>query len=105
MGYYRRMIIVTGSLTARPETLDALLELSLEHVRRSRGEPGCILHSVQRDAEDSYRLVFFEKWRDLESLRVHFARSGDFVRRAAELTAAPGTLEIFEATAVELPGT
>jgi hypothetical protein len=38
------MIIVTGSVHARPEALDEVLRLSLEHVHRSRLEPGCLLH-------------------------------------------------------------
>jgi len=56
------MIIVTGSIQARPDTLDELLALSVEHVRRSRGEPGCVSHAVHRDVEDPLRLVFFEQW-------------------------------------------
>ncbi len=34
------MILVTGSILAREDTAGELLELSLEHVRRSREEPG-----------------------------------------------------------------
>ncbi len=40
------MIIVTGSVTARPETFEALLRASLDHVHRSRTEDGCLVHSV-----------------------------------------------------------
>ena len=98
------MIIVTGRLTARPESFDALLDLSLQHVHRSREERGCILHSVQRDVEDPLTLVFFEKWSDLAALQAHFEVSGDFVRRAAELSAQPGTLEVFDATLVPVAG-
>ena len=36
------MILVTGSITAQPVHIDALLALCTEHVRRSRGEPGCL---------------------------------------------------------------
>jgi quinol monooxygenase YgiN len=35
------MIIVTGTIHARLDTLDELRRLSLEHVARSRAEPGC----------------------------------------------------------------
>ena len=66
------MIIVTGSVQARPETLAEVTRISLEHVRRSRLEPGCLLHSVQTDVEDANRLVFLEHWADRESLLAHF---------------------------------
>jgi quinol monooxygenase YgiN len=99
------MVIVTGSVRGRPETIDRLVEVSLEHVRRSRTEPGCLLHSVHRDVEDPLRLVFVEHWADLEALRAHFAvpASNDFVREAAALgdPGAPRTrIEIYEATPV-----
>ena len=58
------MIIVTGSIVARPEAFEELLSLCLEHVRRSRTEPGCRSHAVHRDAENPLRLVFFEEWDD-----------------------------------------
>src|SRR4029453_19299948 len=46
------MIVVTGSVTAREDSFDEVLELSLEHVRRSRTEPGCISHAVYVDCEN-----------------------------------------------------
>ena len=55
------MIIVTGSVTARPDSFEELRQASLDHVRRSRTEPGCISHSVQVDCEDPMRLFFFER--------------------------------------------
>ena len=36
------MTVVTGSVTARQDSFDEVRKLSLEHVHRSRGEPGCI---------------------------------------------------------------
>jgi quinol monooxygenase YgiN len=56
------VIVVTGSIQARPDTVDELIALSLEHVHRSRTEPGCLTHHVHRDVEDPLRLVFFEQW-------------------------------------------
>ncbi|NNL57278.1 MAG: antibiotic biosynthesis monooxygenase, partial [Pseudomonadales bacterium] len=46
------MIIVTGSVQIKPGKLDAALQLSLEHVHRSRQEEGCISHAVNTDAEN-----------------------------------------------------
>lgn len=67
------MIIVTGTVKVRAERLENALEVSLEHVRRSRTEPGCLLHSVHRDVEDPLTLVFLEHWEDNEALAAHFA--------------------------------
>ena len=58
------MILVTGSVTARPETFDEVSEISLEHAHRSRTEPGCISHAVHVDCENPLRLVFIEQWAD-----------------------------------------
>jgi quinol monooxygenase YgiN len=99
------MIIVTGSIQARPDTLDELLALSLEHVRRSRGEPGCVSHAVHRDIEDPLRLVFLEQWADSDAIRTHFAlpASGGFVKAAAALAAASPEVNVYDATPVRLP--
>lgn len=94
------MILVTGSVLARPESMEEVLRLSLEHVRRSRFEPGCLSHAVHVDAEDPQRLVFVESWADAEALRAHFAvpASVDFVTQLTPLLVAPPTLEVFDAT-------
>jgi quinol monooxygenase YgiN len=93
------MVIVTGSIEARPDTIDRVLELGLAHVQRSRQEPGCLLHSVHRDVENEFRVVFIEQWEDVESLKAHFRvpASGAFVREAAALAHRPPELSIFEA--------
>ncbi len=98
------MIIVTGSIVARPDTLDEVLRRSLEHVHRSRLEPGCLLHSVHRDVENARRFVFIEHWSDLDALRTHFRvpASGEFATAADELAAEPPTLQIYDAEAVSL---
>jgi len=94
------LIIVTGSVEARSEALDELLALSLEHVRRSRDEPGCLLHSVHQDVENSRRVVFVEHWSDRKALAEHFKvpASHEFVAAATALAASPPTIEIYEAT-------
>ena len=82
-----RKVVVTGSIQARPERIDELLALSLEHVRRSRTEPGCLSHAVHRDVEDPLRLVFVEEWADRAALLAHFAvpASRAFVKAAGRL--------------------
>jgi quinol monooxygenase YgiN len=97
------MIVVTGSVTAREDSFDETLRLSLEHVHRSREEPGCISHAVHVDCEDPLRLVFIEQWADRAALLAHFAvpASRDFVRALRPLAAAASTIEIYDAIPVE----
>jgi quinol monooxygenase YgiN len=93
-----KMIIVTGSILAKSDTKDKLLLLSLKHSRRSRTEPGCLLHGVHQDCEDSLRLVFVEEWSDRESLAAHFAlpASRAFVKEASMLAAEPPKMNVYE---------
>ncbi len=97
------MIVVTGSVTARQNSFDEVRRLSLEHVHRSRGEPGCISHAVHVDCENPLRLVFFEQWTDRAALLAHFAvpASREFVRSLQSLAAAATTIELYDATRLE----
>ena len=97
-----RKVLVTGSIQARPELIDELLALSLEHVRRSRGEPGCLSHAVHRDVEDPLRLVFVEEWTDRAALQAHFAvpASRAFVKAAAHCAAGAPAMSLYEVDAL-----
>ena len=97
------MIVVTGSVTARQDSFDQVRQLSLEHVRRSRQEPGCISHAVHVDGENPIRLVFFEQWADRAALLAHFAvpASREFVRSLQALAEGATTIELYEATRLE----
>lgn len=96
------MILVTGSLVAKEGRLTDALALSLEHVRRSRAESGCISHAVHQDAENPSRLVFVEEWSDRTALAAHFAvpASRAFAKAVGELAFEAPVLNVFEATRV-----
>ena len=98
------MIIVTGSVTARADTLAALQAASLDHVHRSRAEDGCLLHSVHADCESPLRLFFYEEWRDLAALIVHGQQPGShmFLAAVRELAATTEPIAVWEATRVEV---
>ena len=100
------MLIVTGSIQARLDSVDELRRLSLEHVVRSRAEPGCLEHGVAIDANDGLRLVFFERWLDRESLLAHFRvpASREFAKQVAQLAVHPPELTTYEASEVALVG-
>lgn len=93
------MILVTGSATARAAEFEAALALSLEHVHRSRAEPGCISHAVHVDAENPQRLVFVEEWASMEALKAHFAvpASRQFGQALAGLCSEPPAMTLYEA--------
>src|SRR3954467_5263329 len=98
------MIIVTGAIQARVDTIDERRRLSLEHVARSRAEPGCLEHGVATDVNDGLRLVFFERWADRAALDAHFKvpASRAFVGAVAGLAALPPTIEAYDASELKL---
>lgn len=98
------MLLVTGSIVARQDTFDEVKRLSLEHVHRSRGEPGCIAHAVHIDCENPLRLVFIEQWESREALLTHFGVPGsrDFGKALRSLADA-STLEVYEAGQIKFP--
>jgi quinol monooxygenase YgiN len=93
------VVIVLGAALVREAELDRALQLSREHVQRSRAEPGCIAHGVHRDADRPDRLVFVEKWESREALQRHFAvpESRAFVKALGALAAEPPVIEIYDA--------
>lgn len=98
------MILVTGRVTAKPETFEEMLRVSREHVHRSRLEPGCISHDVAIDAEDPLTLQFVERWADETALKTHFRvpQSRAMWKRLQELAADPGAMQIYEAEELAL---
>ena len=97
------MIVVTGSIIAKPEGFEEAKRLSLEHVQRSRNEPGCLSHAVHVDCENPLRLVFVELWESMQALQTHFAvgASRDFARALRPLSN-KATIEVYEASPVEV---
>jgi quinol monooxygenase YgiN len=93
------MIIVTGAILARPETFEKLRALSLEHVARSREEPGCLEHGASMDAENPLRIRFFERWIDATALKAHFAvpATRTFSKEAGTLAAEAPSLALYAA--------
>jgi len=96
------MIIVLGNISVKETNVDEAMSLSQEHVARSRTEPGCISHAVYLDPEQPGRLVFVEKWRDMDTLQQHFQvpASAEFVKTLESLATDKPTIEIFEANPV-----
>jgi quinol monooxygenase YgiN len=98
------MILVTGMVTARPDSIAEMLQVSTEHVHRSRTEPGCISHHVAIDADDPLTLHFIERWADAEALKTHFRvpASRAMWKRLQELAADPGAMHLYDAHETKL---
>jgi quinol monooxygenase YgiN len=88
------MILVIGHALAKPDTLQAMLAISVEHVLRSRAEPGCISHDVTTDVQDPLRLTFVERWSDMALLQAHFRVDASRAFAKALAAMANGTPEI-----------
>jgi len=100
------MILVLGDVVTREGRTAEALALSLEHVVRSRQEPGCVAHAVHQDSENPRRLVFVEQWATQEALWEHFKvpASRTFSKALAALAEQPPSMAIYEATQVRVPG-
>lgn len=98
------MIIVTGHAIAREDTDEAMQRLSVEHVLRSRAEPGCISHEVTRDVQQPHRFVFVERWTDMAALQVHFRveASRQFAKSMAQLSEGRPEMAIYQAEAIDM---
>ncbi len=99
------MIVVTGDAIAKPEAFDEVRRLSLEHVHRSRNEPGCISHAVHIDCENPLRFVFVEQWANKGALLAHFQMpaSRSFVKTLRGLLSEPSTIQIYDAAPLQMP--
>lgn len=98
------MIIVTGHAIAREDTDEAMQRLSVEHVLRSRTEPGCISHEVTRDVQQPRRFVFIERWADMAALQVHFRveASRQFAKSLAQLSVERPEMAIYQADTIDM---
>lgn len=96
------MIIVTGHVIARKDTEAEVQRLAVEHVLRSRAEPGCVSHEVSRDVQQPLRFVFIEQWSDMAALQAHFRveASRKFAQSMAELCEGSPQMAIYQADVV-----
>lgn len=97
------MVIVTGSAIAREGADAEIQRISLEHVLRSRTEPGCISHEVSRDVEQPNRFVFLERWVDMAALQVHFRveASRQFGKNLAQLSDGKLEMTLYQADPIK----
>jgi quinol monooxygenase YgiN len=98
------MIVVHGSIVAKPQHAAALLNLCKTHVHRVRTEPGCLANELHHDTDNPLRLVFVERWSSKDALMAHFAQpaSRDFIKRMGAMVAELPSLKMYAAEELTL---
>ncbi len=61
-------VVVVATVTAKPESVDALREILTRAVAEVHDEPGCQLYSLH---ESGNTFVFVEQWADADALTTH----------------------------------
>lgn len=92
------MKVVMIRIQVKPDAEEAFLAATLENARASNREPGIARFDVLRDAEDPYRFVLVEAYRDEEAAARH-KETAHYLRwkEAAEpLLAGERTREFFD---------
>ena len=98
------MILVIGHALAKADTLQAMLAISVEHVLRSRAEPGCISHEVTTDVQAPLRLTFVERWSDMPALQAHFRvdASRAFGKALAAMADGMPSIHVYQSDEIDL---
>lgn len=90
------MPVIVATIVPKADQIDAVVEVLKDLIPAVHGEDGCERYALHRGKD---RLVFVEKWRDMDALAAH--GKGDTMRelnkRLAGLVAGPPDVQILEA--------
>jgi quinol monooxygenase YgiN len=67
-------VIVQGAFILDPNDRDRFVEASVESMRASRQEEGCLEYVMAVDPLDPERVVLSERWESMEHLQQHLAQ-------------------------------
>ena len=67
-------VIVQGEFSVDPDERDLFVEASMEGMRSSRLEAGCLEYVIAADPLDPERVVLSERWESMDHLHQHLAR-------------------------------
>jgi quinol monooxygenase YgiN len=87
------VVIVQGVFSVDPNERDRFVEASVESMRFSRQEEGCLEYVIAADPVDPGRAVLSERWESMDHLQQHLAqqRNGP---RGAEARPVPQGVEV-----------
>jgi quinol monooxygenase YgiN len=77
MAYKERMavVIVQGVFSVDPNERERFVEASVEAMRSSREEEGCLEYVIAADPLDPERAVLSERWESMDHLQQHLSQS------------------------------
>jgi quinol monooxygenase YgiN len=87
------VVIVQGVFSVDPNERDRFVAESIEAMRSSRQEEGCLEYVFAADPLDHERVVLSERWESMEHLQQHLARLKDAVR-GVDARPVPRNIEI-----------
>jgi len=87
------IVIVQGEFAVDPKERDRFVEASVEGMRSSREEDGCLEYVMAADPLDPGRVVLSERWESMEHLQQHLAQQQNAPRRA-DSRPVPSSVEI-----------
>lgn len=64
-------IIIAGTLTVDPAKREAALAETIEGMRATHAEDGCLAYAFSADLVDPAVILLFEKWESAEALASH----------------------------------
>ena len=67
-------VIVQGAFSLDPNERDRFVEASVEGMRASREEEGCIEYVMAADPLDPGRVILSERWESMEHLQQHLGQ-------------------------------
>ena len=87
-------VIVQGTFSVDPSERDRFVETSVDAMRSSRQEEGCLEYVMAADPLDAKRVVLSERWESMDHLQQHLAQQKSAGRgvdarpvpRSAEIT-------------------
>jgi quinol monooxygenase YgiN len=91
------MVIVQGVFTFDPDDREKFLEASVQGMRSSRQESGCLEYVIAADPLDPGRVVLSERWESTDHLQQHLqaqAAPRDDAAQGAGARPTPLSLEI-----------
>jgi quinol monooxygenase YgiN len=65
------MVILQGVFSVKPDDREQFLQASIEGMRSSRQEEGCLEYVIAADPLDSGRVVLSERWESMDHLQRH----------------------------------
>jgi quinol monooxygenase YgiN len=71
------IVIVQGVFSIDPNERDRFVEASIEGMRSSRQEDGCLEYVMAADPLDAERVILSERWESMDHLNQHLTRQKD----------------------------